>query len=287
MSEEYYHNISQDALDDLACRFLLNLPETDKNDPIRICFAIEQAYWFYVKYGEQIELEVEVEQVREHGGRRRGREKERGSVKEFAAHLFRHVPFLRVHSKNVEEIVESWLEYKMSIPTYGAIILNPTCTKVLLVESVNGYWGFPKGKINEGEQVEDCAVREVCEETGININCELNSAQYLEEVICGQTLRLFIVLDTRENRRLKPRCRREIRNIKWFNIALLPRSLKDKSCIENTGYTSGSFYWTIPFLTKLEQFIEQRESKYFKNEEEELMRTMGLPTEFAGGMKSF
>lgn len=35
MSEEYYHNISQDALDDLACRFLLNLPETDKNDPIR------------------------------------------------------------------------------------------------------------------------------------------------------------------------------------------------------------------------------------------------------------
>merc|ERR1711994_710303 len=97
----------------------------------------------------------------------------------------------------------------------------------------------------------------------------------------------FIVLDTRENRRLKPRCRREIRNIKWFNIALLPRSLKDKSCIENTGYTSGSFYWTIPFLTKLEQFIEQRESRYFKNEEEELMRTMGLPTEFAGGMKSF
>ena len=35
MSEEYYHNLSLEALDDLACRFLLNIPETDKNDPIR------------------------------------------------------------------------------------------------------------------------------------------------------------------------------------------------------------------------------------------------------------
>ena len=35
MSEEYYHNISQDVLDDLACRFLLNLPDTDKSDLIR------------------------------------------------------------------------------------------------------------------------------------------------------------------------------------------------------------------------------------------------------------
>ena len=36
MSEEYYyHCISLDALDDLASRFLLNLPDTDKRDPIR------------------------------------------------------------------------------------------------------------------------------------------------------------------------------------------------------------------------------------------------------------
>ena len=91
----------------------------------------------------------------------------------------------------------------------------------------------------------------------------------------------------RDDLRLTPRCPKEIKNIKWFNLASLPRNLKEKSCLENTGYTSGSFYWTLPFLNKLEQFIEQRESKYFRNEEEELMKTMGLPTEFAGGMKSY
>ena len=121
----------------------------------------------------------------------------------------------------------------------------------------------------------------------LSFSSQIDSAQYLEEVISGQTLRLFIVLDMREDLRLTPRCPKEIKNIKWFNLASLPRNLKDKSCLENTGYTSGSFYWTLPFLNKLEQFIEQRESKYFRNEEEELMKTMGLPTEFAGGMKSY
>ena len=121
----------------------------------------------------------------------------------------------------------------------------------------------------------------------LSFSSQIDSAQYLEEVISGQTLRLFIVLDMREDLRLTPRCPKEIKNIKWFNLASLPRNLKDKSCLENTGYTSGAFYWTIPFLTKLEQFIEQRERKYFRNEEEELMKNMGLPTEFADGMRSY
>ena len=39
----------------------------------------------------------------------------------------------------------------------------------MILLGVNGCWGFPKGKINEGEKMEDCAVREVLEETGLNI----------------------------------------------------------------------------------------------------------------------
>lgn len=32
----------------------------------------------------------------------------------------------------------------------------------------NGKWDLPKGKLEKGETVEECALREVCEETGVN-----------------------------------------------------------------------------------------------------------------------
>lgn len=44
--------------------------------------------------------------------------------------VFRHCPTLMVHADNVDKILESWRGYKMAVPTYGAIILDPTLTHV-------------------------------------------------------------------------------------------------------------------------------------------------------------
>ena len=35
MSEEYFHKVSVATLDDLACRFLLNIPQSARKDLIR------------------------------------------------------------------------------------------------------------------------------------------------------------------------------------------------------------------------------------------------------------
>ncbi len=42
-------------------------------------------------------------------------------------------------------------------------------TYVLLVQSYNGKWGPPKGKIENGETALHCAIRETYEETGLSI----------------------------------------------------------------------------------------------------------------------
>jgi 8-oxo-dGTP pyrophosphatase MutT (NUDIX family) len=49
------------------------------------------------------------------------------------------------------------------VPVCGAIIVNETFDKVLLVKgwSSKSSWGFPKGKINKDEPEIDCAIREV------------------------------------------------------------------------------------------------------------------------------
>ena len=42
-----HHSIPLEILDDLASRFIINLPECMRNDLIRICFQLETAHWFY------------------------------------------------------------------------------------------------------------------------------------------------------------------------------------------------------------------------------------------------
>lgn len=58
---------------------------------------------------------------------------------------------------------DAWQKYKNEVPTRGAILLNPSRDKVLLVKGwkSSASWGFPKGKIDEHESDRDCAVREV------------------------------------------------------------------------------------------------------------------------------
>ena len=80
-------------------------------------------------------------------------------MNEFAKHMFRHIPFLRKHANEVDEILENWRQYKISVPTYGAIMLNEDLTQVVLVQSYwnKTSWGFPKGKVNEEEEGHLCA----------------------------------------------------------------------------------------------------------------------------------
>lgn len=44
------HTISADTLDDLASRFIINIPDNDRNNFVRICFQIELAHWFYLDF---------------------------------------------------------------------------------------------------------------------------------------------------------------------------------------------------------------------------------------------
>lgn len=65
----------------------------------------------------------------------------------------------------------------------GAIIFyrNRRNTKVLLVKNNNGrYWSFPKGHIEQGENEEETAIREIKEETGLDVTIVKNFREISE-----------------------------------------------------------------------------------------------------------
>ena len=54
----------------------------------------------------------------------------------------------------------------MSVVGAGGVVFNKK-GQVLLIRDRQGYWVFPKGHVDEGETLEQTAVREVEEEAGI------------------------------------------------------------------------------------------------------------------------
>ena len=104
-------------------------------------------------------------------------------LKDFAHQIFPRVPFLRDHVDIVEEVIADFKDYKRSVPTFGVILLNSSLDKVLLVQSYKRKrWGFPKGKVNEGEEGMACAGREAQEEIGINVDSLLDPETWCEQV---------------------------------------------------------------------------------------------------------
>ncbi|KAL4709473.1 hypothetical protein ACJJTC_012810 [Scirpophaga incertulas] len=234
----------------LDCRFIINLPPEDRGNLVRICFQIELAHWFYLDYYCTDETKLNP-----------------CGIREFAAHIFQHVPQLREHISSLDEVLDNWREYKQTVPTYGAILLDTDLSHVLLVQSywTKASWGFPKGKVNEGEEPWKCAAREVLEETGFDISKLINKNDYIEAMIHDQIARLYIIGYIPRDTKFQPRTRNEIKACEWFPLADLPSNKKDMTPKVKMGVSPNSFFMVLPFVKRMRRWVSERTSKVFTN----------------------
>lgn len=243
-------------------RFIINVPETAKQNLIRICFQIELAYWYYLDFYVNNERKLKS-----------------CGFKEFAAHVFQvfvfycyytilnlcfqHLPFLQSHANRLDTILEEWRYYKQSVPTYGAILLSEGNTHVLLVQSycAKSSWGFPKGKVNEAEDPAHCAIREVYEETGFDIANFIDPENYLESLINEQLVRLYVIAGISRDTVFQPRTRYEIKACKWFPVADLPNNKKDNTPRVKMGVNPNSFFMVLPFVKHIKGLTQNGKIK--------------------------
>ena len=77
--------------------------------------------------------------------------------------------------ENEKEVIINYLSEKYNLGTFkrekscGAVVYNPERQLFLIIKMLNGNWGFPKGHTENQETDIQTAIREVTEETGINI----------------------------------------------------------------------------------------------------------------------
>ncbi|XP_068605516.1 m7GpppN-mRNA hydrolase [Brachionichthys hirsutus] len=241
------------VLDDLCSRFILHIPSEERDNAIRVCFQIELAHWFYLDFC------LPNTPAAPHCG-----------IRDFAKAVFHHCPFLLPNGEDVQKVLEQWKEYKMGVPTYGAIILDEALENVLLVQGylAKSGWGFPKGKVNEDEAPHDCAVREVLEETGFDIKNRIAKDVYIEQKITDQLVRLYIIPGVSRETRFNPKTRKEIRNIEWFPIEKLPCHRNDMTPKSKLGLAPNRFFMAIPFIRPLRDWVHRPKGESTDSEDE-------------------
>ena len=268
--------IPESILSDLCSRFIVNVPEEERHELIRIFFQIEIAHWFYLDFycesnfssssssgsssssspssssssssSDDNDDDNETNLVRQKPYPTH--QLKPCSIRTFAENIFRHCPFLVQHSSQLDEILSKWRTFKHAVPTNGAIILDESMRNVLLVQGfwAKASWGFPKGKVFEEETEAKCAIREVLEETGYDISKKLVDDEYLQININDQTIRLYIITDVSKSIKFEPKTRREIKEVRWFPIDELPVHRKDIRSRHKIGFSPNSFFMVIPFV---------------------------------------
>lgn len=200
-------SLYDNVLADLCARFVINSPQESFQSWERLLFEVELAWWYYTDFL----IPQNPKQLY------------KNSLKEFTRGLFAQCELLAPFVHNVDAIYATFLSYKLTVPTFGCALIDPTRTSVLLVKGFgrNSSWGFPKGKLSRNESEIECAVREVLEETGFD-SSKLVSEQNSLSINCNdRVIKLYLAFDVPRDYAFEPQCRGEVQSYQWFELQYL------------------------------------------------------------------
>ncbi|MFT6368943.1 MAG: 8-oxo-dGTP pyrophosphatase MutT (NUDIX family) [Maribacter sp.] len=135
-----------------------------------------------------------------------------------------------IYHPNHEEILKKFTKEIPLIVAAGGVVTNDE-GKVLFIYR-NDKWDLPKGKLDKGESVEDCAIREVMEETGVDglrIENFLRTTYHVFNHNGIPTLKQvhWYAMKTEYNGKLKPEKKEGIEKVKWKGPNKIKKALQN------------------------------------------------------------
>lgn len=123
--------------------------------------------------------------------------------------------------KDVETVFKTFQENFVTVKAAGGLVHTPENDLLLIFR--RGKWDLPKGKLDEGEHLQTCALREIKEETGLeNIQMEqplcitYHTYQQNGEPVLKETHWFLIVTEKQNN--FLPQLEEDIEKCEWVAI---------------------------------------------------------------------
>jgi 8-oxo-dGTP pyrophosphatase MutT (NUDIX family) len=130
---------------------------------------------------------------------------------------------------DLEKLKKAFFKKFTFIQAAGGLVTNERNAILLMFR--RGMWDLPKGKLDAGERLEDCAVREVEEETGLT-NIELLSPHIITYHTYHEGSRFILKeshwykMKVNGEQKLIPQTEEDIHEIRWVNKTELKQYMK-------------------------------------------------------------
>ncbi len=173
--------------------------------PLFLCDAVDETIQPYIHHDDA----VFIDELNSHTVRTMIHEMEQPSIH---AGVFYHA--------NLLELRKSFFKKFTFIQAAGGLVQNEK--KEVLLIFRRGKWDLPKGKLDKGEKLEDCAIREVMEETGLN-KLKLISALTITYHTYREGARFILkeshwyTMKAKGEQKLIPQKEEDILEIKWVS----------------------------------------------------------------------
>jgi len=213
-SEQYV--IFQSTIQSLLRQYIYPMQHFDLLNKVKVFCYLQQLYWDYLDYYSPNYSFFP-----------------KWSEEDFICFILRYTGILQPYFKQ-EPMTEykEWCSYVDKIPVYGSVIVDKSRRYCLLLKVKFGNesirYGFPKGKINVGENPIDCAIRETKEETGFDVSNYIKEAYYVEDIIHNKLTRLYIIEGVSKKTKFNALSRGECDGYEWVPIRHIKMGIKWK-----------------------------------------------------------
>lgn len=135
-----------------------------------------------------------------------------------------------LYHENVENSKKLFWKHFTVIQAAGGLVQNEKVETLMILR--RGKWDLPKGKLDPGETLEQCAVREVQEETGlqeIQLKDHLLTTYHTYDEFGKHILKesYWYKMTTSAGEQLTPQTEEDITNIEWVKPGAIEEKLKN------------------------------------------------------------